>query len=51
MEIIQQPDEMAGIGLDAGAKLLVDLRQEKALQVDDRAAALIGNYTLRSFSS
>jgi hypothetical protein len=40
---------MGRIRLEAGAQLLVELRQKKALQVDDRAAALIGNDALDRF--
>jgi hypothetical protein len=49
LEIIEQTDEMGRIRLEAGAQLLVELRQKKALQVDDRAAALIGNDALDRF--
>ena len=40
---------MACVGLDAGAELFVDLRQEKTLQVDDHAAALIGDDAFHRF--
>jgi hypothetical protein len=39
----EQTDKIAGIRLDPGTKTFVHLRQKKTLQVDDHAAAAIGD--------